>query len=79
MKVPEDLRATLYDYIEAGYIVAEWFAEHELVDLTVCGPQCPAYQPYEWQMCCYAMSGWDIAPTGKPCPVLARRREQDGS
>ena len=94
MKVPDELRDALQDVAEDGGIerdykraVRDWFAGKTLVDLTLCGPPCPAYQPAEvsddpadvgaeWltpAMCDVMLYPDDLAPTGHPCPVLAAR------
>lgn len=88
MKVPEDF-PVLYD-IQDRALAYRWFDEHELVDLTTCGPQCPAYVPAEdpddpadagadWlapALCEAQLWPDDIPPTGQPCPVLAARKDR---
>ncbi len=91
--VLDELRARLDDGSstwETPFILLEvdtFEREHPfLVDLSTCGPQCPAYcdfnafgklflcraQP-EW--CEWDQShGYKPAPTGQPCPVLKERK-----
>lgn len=66
------VRAVRLDHLES------WFASHELVDLTVCGPQCPAWTRVVFDH----DEGFDECeslhtdpPTGQPCPVMAARKE----
>lgn len=81
MKVPKDLARAFCEHENRSEIVdvlRDWFAAHELVDLTLCGPQCPAWT----QVVFDHDEGFDEcesmhcdAPTGQPCPVLAARKE----
>lgn len=90
MKVPEEVRdlvpqawcqentaRIVFDACVADVmlkLLTEWFAAHELVDLSVCGPQCPAYhEDEEYGGLCWALASIDEAPTGQPCPVLGAR------
>ena len=48
-------------------------AHHGLVDLTLCGPQCPSSKTWPWgETTCFVLKGL-VAPLGKPCPVLAQK------
>jgi hypothetical protein len=44
-----------------------------LIDLTLCGPQCPAWnnEDYDYPPLCDV--SFDAAHTNQPCPVIARR------
>ena len=44
-----------------------------LVDLTVCGPQCPAYWGEDDEPVCWARANIEAVRIGEACPVLAWR------
>lgn len=75
------VRAVRLDHLES------WFASHELVDLTVCGPQCPAWRVMVGAPRCIATfrtltveedpdydARIDNAPIGQPCSVMVARK-----
>ena len=90
MNTPEDLLtrvASSTDIREACEEVEDWFSRHDLVDLTTCGPQCPAWRVMVGAPRCIATfrtltveedpdydARIDNAPIGQPCPVMAARR-----
>ena len=52
-------------------------AHPHIVDLTVCGPQCPAWTKFEdcTEFCeCDDRIAPYYAPTGSPCPVMEGRK-----
>ena len=78
MKVPDDFPLPINGDDVDTVEITDWFAARELVDLSECGPQCPAY----WQglaatatskPLCVSMNS--DAPTGHPCPVHPARKE----
>jgi hypothetical protein len=73
MKVPEDF-PTIYDQTNEED-VRDWFAAHELVDLSLCGPQCPACGDVDEDGWTWCMVEQHAVYVGGPCPVLAARKE----
>jgi hypothetical protein len=61
--------------------VGTFAAQHTLLDLSVCGPQCPAWSgttEFRRHEICWGRSGdYMHAPTGQPCSVLAARKDDD--
>jgi hypothetical protein len=82
MDIPEELLTRVVsstDIWEACEGVEDWFYRRDLVDLTVCGPQCPAWfadwTDHQKGTDPECRARFDQAPTGQPCPVMAARKE----
>lgn len=78
MKVPASLEIDMCDALRDGHgsprlvrIIERWFSKHEMVDLTVCGPQCPiAILDHRWYF-----TRCKSTEVGQPCPALSARKE----
>lgn len=96
MKVPEDLQKVLDTAVRlwseqspagvVGKVITDYFAAHDLIDLTLCGPQCPSLQTQDcdaglddggpWCAALWAKGEGEYYVTpGQPCPALAARKE----
>ena len=67
---------TYIPIFEVWNIFDAFAAQHTLLDLTVCGPECVAYQACACAGKCgivYCLASAEHAPTGQPCAVLAER------
>jgi len=69
-----------HTWLDYEHALDAFAAEHPgIVDLTVCGPQCPAIAGPLCAHMTYRRNMSVFAPTGQPCPVLAERSKDTGS